>query len=240
MTKLPDPNGRDEPPPLVLVVEDHRDTRDMYEALLNAEGFWVLKVGDAVEAFEYARDFHPDAVLTDLGWSGESDGANLIRRLRKNPEFEFTPVIAVTARQERELAPIGDLRISALLVKPVSPNLLIDQLNAALHKSAVLRARSRALLERIPVLVKRSQSALRRSQATPRTWPRQRPCPRCGRPLTWARKVRQFHATYDHYEPCAHGCGEWRFNRSAHSFEDERRPALFPGHVRMPRSKRDD
>ena len=54
----------------MLVVEDDRDTRDMYEALLSAGGFWVMKAGDAVEAFAYAKDFHPDAVLTDLGLPG--------------------------------------------------------------------------------------------------------------------------------------------------------------------------
>jgi DNA-binding response OmpR family regulator len=58
---------------IVLVVEDDRDTRDMYEALLNAEGFRGTKAADPVEASAYAKDFHPDAVLTDLGHPTESD-----------------------------------------------------------------------------------------------------------------------------------------------------------------------
>jgi DNA-binding response OmpR family regulator len=69
-TNTAEPAGTNEIPPIVLVVEDDRDTRDMYEALLSAGGFWVMKAGDAVEAFAYAKDFHPDGVLTDLGLPG--------------------------------------------------------------------------------------------------------------------------------------------------------------------------
>jgi DNA-binding response OmpR family regulator len=147
----------------VLVVDDDRDTRDMYEALLSAGGFWVLKVGDAVEAFEYAKDFHPDAVLTDLGLPGESNGAELIRDLRAHPAFEFTPIIAITGRQPRDLPSLRGLSISAVLLKPVSPGTLLDRLNASLRQSSVLRARSAAVLQRIPAALPHSRSPAGRS-----------------------------------------------------------------------------
>ena len=137
----------------MLIVEDDRDTREMYEALLQAEGFWVMKVADAVEAFEYAKDFHPDAVLTDLGLAGDFDGAGFIRHLRAEPEFEFTPIIAVTGRQPPELPSLRGLGISAVLLKPVAPGTLIGRIDSAMQESALLRARSKAILERIPVLV---------------------------------------------------------------------------------------
>jgi len=126
----------------------------------------VLKVADASEAFEYAKDFRPDAVLTDLGLPGESDGAELIRRLRGIREFDFTPVIAVTGLQPPEMPSLLGLEISAVLLKPVSPRTLVDRLDAALQNSAVLRARSEALLEKIPVLLTRSRSAARRSSSS--------------------------------------------------------------------------
>jgi DNA-binding response OmpR family regulator len=83
--------GTNEIPPIGLVVEGERDTRDKYQALLSGGGFRVLKVGDAVEAFEYARSFQPDAVLTDPGLPGDSSGAELIRNLCADPGFVFTP-----------------------------------------------------------------------------------------------------------------------------------------------------
>ena len=158
MTDTVDRTALNEIPPIVLVVEDDRDTRDMYEALLSAGGFWVLKVGDAVEAFEYAKDFHPDAVLTDLGLPGQSSGAELIRDQRADPAFAFTPIIAITGRQPRELPSLRGLEISAVLLKPVSPGTLLDRLNTALRHSSVLRARSAALLQRIPALLEHSRT----------------------------------------------------------------------------------
>jgi DNA-binding response OmpR family regulator len=163
MTDTAERTGFNEIPPIVLVVEDDRETRDIYEELLSAGGFWVLKVGDAVEAFEYAKDFHPDAVLTDLGLPGDSSGADLIRDLRADPAFEFTPIIAITGRQPRDLPSLRGLSISAVLLKPVSPGTLLDRLNASLRQSSVLRARSAALLQRIPALLERSRKLARRS-----------------------------------------------------------------------------
>ena len=147
MTDFQTRTDRGEMPPIVLIVEDDRDTREMYEALLKAEGFWVMKVADAIEAFEYAMDFHPDAVLTDLGLPGDSDGAALIQHLRSEPELAFMPIIAVTSRQPPELPPLRGLGISAVLLKPVSPTTLIDEIKSGLQDSAVLRARSQALLD---------------------------------------------------------------------------------------------
>jgi two-component system chemotaxis response regulator CheY len=219
-------------PPIVLVVEDDRDNRDMYEALLNAEGFWVMKVGDPVEAFEYAKDFHPDAVLTDLGRSGESDGAELIRELRADPEFEFTPIIAVTGRQPSDFQTLKELEVSAVLLKPVSPDTLVERLNSALQDSALLRARSRALLERIPVLLQRSQAVLQRSSDAARAMleARQRECPACGEPLVWVESSRVQQVSYDHYEWCARGCGLFCFNRSTGTFEQLAAGNRIPEH----------
>jgi DNA-binding response OmpR family regulator len=213
--------GAGDIPPIVLVVEDDRDTRDMYEALLNAEGFWVMKVGDAAEAFAYAKDFHPDAVLTDLGLPGESDGAGLIRDLRAEPEFEFTPIIAVTGRQPRELPSLRGLKISAVLLKPVSPPALIERLRSALQHSALLRARSTAILERIPVLLRRSQAALRRSEDTAAAGQnsQQRACPGCGKPLIWVDSCDLRQGRYDYYQWCQQGCGLFCFNGSTQQFQ---------------------
>jgi CheY-like chemotaxis protein len=208
-------------PPIVLVVEDDRDTRDMYEAVLNAEGFWVMKVGDAAEAFAYAKDFHPDAVLTDLGLPGESDGAGLIRELRAEREFQFTPIIAVTGRQPRELPSLRGLDISAVLLKPVSPATLIQRLRSALQHSAVLRARSTAILDRVPVLLQRSEAALRRSGeiAAARRKPQERGCPGCGEPLVWVESCDLRQGRYDYYQWCQQGCGLFCFNGSTQQFQ---------------------
>jgi DNA-binding response OmpR family regulator len=152
-------------PPIVLVVEDDASTRDMYEALLNAAGFWVMKAADAAEGFAYAKDFHPDAVLTDLGLPGECDGAGLIRALRGDPDFHSTPIIAITGRQPRELPSLRGLQISAVLLKPISPGMLTERLRAAIQASDALRARNRRLQENIPAILRAGPGAARNGPA---------------------------------------------------------------------------
>ena len=214
---------REEIPPIVLVVENDRDSRDMYEALLNSEGFWVLKVGDASEAFEYARDFRPDAVVTDLGLGAESDGAELIRRLRGSRDFDFTPVIAVTGLQPPEMPSLHGLEVSAVLLKPVSPR--------TLWSGWTRRSRNRRCCGRgAGPCSKKSRSCLTRSRSAARRWSsfkasttaafsRQRNCPDCGQPLFWIDTSRLHDATDDFYDACVRGCGASSFNRSTSRFE---------------------
>jgi len=218
MTDFQTRKARGDTPPIVLVVEDDRDTREMYEVLLKAEGFWVMKVADAVEAFEYALDFHPDAVLTDLGLPGDADGPALIQHLRSEPDLAFTPIIAVTSRQPRELPSLHGLGISAVLLKPVSPGTLIDRIKSAMQDSAVLRARSQALLERVPVLLQRSHAVSKRS-ASVFAAGRQRACPGCGHLLAWLKSREQLGGRYDYYDWCEYGCGLFCFKVRTWEFQ---------------------
>jgi DNA-binding response OmpR family regulator len=73
--------GRMQIPPIVRIVDDDRDTRDMYEALLGAGGFPVTRAGDAVDVFEYAGYFHPDVLAHD-----EGELARLIEEVREARE----------------------------------------------------------------------------------------------------------------------------------------------------------
>jgi two-component system cell cycle response regulator DivK len=52
--------------PLVLLVEDYDDTREMYREYLEFCGFSVLTARNGVEAIELATASHPDVVLMDL------------------------------------------------------------------------------------------------------------------------------------------------------------------------------
>jgi DNA-binding response OmpR family regulator len=126
-------------PPILLVVDDHDDTRDMYDGLLSASGYWVACASTGLEAFEYARDIQPDVVITDLGLPGHVDGAELIRELRSDRSLQKVPVLVVTGREPRDLPSLAGLDISALLLKPVAPETLIARIQAALAEAALKR-----------------------------------------------------------------------------------------------------
>jgi CheY-like chemotaxis protein len=49
--------------PLVLVVEDYQDAREMYVAYLQFSGFAVAEAANGVEAVAQTRELLPDIVL---------------------------------------------------------------------------------------------------------------------------------------------------------------------------------
>jgi PleD family two-component response regulator len=56
--------------PLVLVADDHDDTRALYVEGLAVYGFEAIEAADCEQAYRRTWDFHPDIVVTDLTLRG--------------------------------------------------------------------------------------------------------------------------------------------------------------------------
>ena len=52
--------------PLVLVVEDYQDAREMYAAYLQFSGYRVAEAANGLEALVKTRELMPDIILMDL------------------------------------------------------------------------------------------------------------------------------------------------------------------------------
>lgn len=87
-------------PPLVgfrvLVVDDDALVRDATRLLLEAEGARVTEARDGADALRVLRRQEVDLVLCDLCMPG-LDGAGLVQRIREDPRWAATPVIALSA-----------------------------------------------------------------------------------------------------------------------------------------------
>ena len=82
--------------PLVLVVEDHEDTRALLRVILEKWGIRVIEAKDGEAGIQAARDHHPDLILMD--WSLPLlDGLAVTRRLREGTESVHIPVIFLSA-----------------------------------------------------------------------------------------------------------------------------------------------
>ncbi|HUG52640.1 MAG TPA: response regulator, partial [Vicinamibacteria bacterium] len=106
----------------IVVVDDDRDTLEMVETYLGAEGVTVRVASSAEHAVELVRETRPDVLVTDIGMPGE-DGYALIRQVRALPPDEggLTPAIALTAyaREEDRLRALM-AGFQAHVAKPVS------------------------------------------------------------------------------------------------------------------------
>jgi CheY-like chemotaxis protein len=107
--------------PLVLLVDDIEDCRDVYGQFLRHTGYEVVEACDGSEALAKATTLAPDAIVMDL-WMPHLDGWESIRRLKAQPGTAGIPVLVLTgdayaqARSEAEEA-----GCQAYLVKPCLP-----------------------------------------------------------------------------------------------------------------------
>jgi two-component system, cell cycle response regulator DivK len=83
---------------MILVAEDHIDSRDAMRALLEAFGYRVVCAVNGREAVELALRYSPDLILMDI-MMPELDGFEATRELRQHEGFDHTPIIAVTAME---------------------------------------------------------------------------------------------------------------------------------------------
>jgi two-component system cell cycle response regulator DivK len=80
----------------ILFVEDEPDIRDLVRLALEDE-HRVTLAGTAEEGLARAAEVAPDLILMDISLGGALDGLEATRRLRADPHFDSTPIIALTA-----------------------------------------------------------------------------------------------------------------------------------------------
>jgi CheY-like chemotaxis protein len=114
--------------PLVLVADDHDDSRAIARVVLENAGFRVVEARTGPETLQVVRSDRPAIVLLDIVMP-ELNGWEVARRLRADPVCRDTILIAVTAlasAQDREVTIAAGC--DELLTKPVLPRLLVATL----------------------------------------------------------------------------------------------------------------
>ena len=85
----------DQNTPLILVVDDYQDAREMYAEYLQFSGFRVAEARNGNEAVERAFALKPDLILMDLSLPG-MDGWEATRRLKADEATKDIPIVALT------------------------------------------------------------------------------------------------------------------------------------------------
>lgn len=81
--------------PLILVVDDYDDAREMYAEYLVFCGFRVAEARNGNEALDQAFAVQPDLILMDLSLPG-MDGWEATRQLKADERTKHIPVVALT------------------------------------------------------------------------------------------------------------------------------------------------
>jgi CheY-like chemotaxis protein len=124
--------GRDTQAPLILIVEDYEDNRQMYMQYLQFAGFRVAEAVDGHEAISKATSDPPDLIVMDLSLP-RLDGWEATRRLKANSLTRGVPVLALTGHalvgQDEQAKKAG---CDGYLTKPCLPEDLVGEIRRML------------------------------------------------------------------------------------------------------------
>ena len=121
--------------PLVLIVEDQSDLRQLYVQELTISGFDVIEAANGLDAIAHCSSQYPDVILMDLSLP-VLDGWEATRRLKSDSRTAHIPVVALTAHDgSGELQRATRAGCDWFVPKPCPPNDLIEEVRRVLARS---------------------------------------------------------------------------------------------------------
>ncbi|NTZ92856.1 response regulator [Agrobacterium tumefaciens] len=118
--------------PHILIVDDHREIRELVSRALVKEGFRISVAADGREMRKVMADAHIDLIILDLMLPGE-DGLSLCRGLRAQSAI---PIIMLTAKGDEIDRVVGlELGADDYVSKPFGSRELIARIRAVLRRS---------------------------------------------------------------------------------------------------------
>ena len=107
--------------PLILVVDDYEDNRDMYSQYLQFAGLRVAEAANGKEALAKTAELMPDLIVMDLSLPGV-DGWQATRLIKQDPKTRHILVLALTGHAlEGASQGAKDAGCDAFLTKPCLP-----------------------------------------------------------------------------------------------------------------------
>ncbi len=133
------PEGRR---PRVMVVNDTQEILDLFQALLEEEGYEVSLHSYAIRDLDEVVRVNPDLIVLDFIFGGENVGWQLLQKLRMKRETAGIPVVVCTAATQLVRETEGFLKAKdvEVVLKPFD----IDDLVNTVRRAMAAGQRSRA------------------------------------------------------------------------------------------------
>ncbi len=114
----------------ILVVEDHEDTACLLRFILEREGYGVTHISDGQMAQEMIKTTPPpDLLLLDIMLPSLT-GLELLRTIRTTPEWQWIPVILLTADSRTEtMTEAANLGATEYVLKPFAAKRLLKSVH---------------------------------------------------------------------------------------------------------------
>lgn len=117
----------------ILAVDDSASMRDMVSIALTGAGFEVTAAANGTQALQLAKQHSFDLVLSDVNMP-DMNGIALIRALRAEPAYRFTPILMLTTESSPERKNEGrEAGATGWIVKPFDPEQLVATMKRVLR-----------------------------------------------------------------------------------------------------------
>jgi len=120
----------------IALIEDDNDLYNLVQYNLDKEGFQVVGSQTGKGALDLCRREHPDLVILDI-MLPDSDGLDICKSIRKDPDLASTPIIFLTARASETDRIVGlELGANDYVVKPFFVRELIARIKLQFRNQA--------------------------------------------------------------------------------------------------------
>ena len=120
----------------ILLIEDDSDLFSLLQYNLEKEGFLLTGLQTGRGAIELSRRVRPDLILLDI-MLPDSDGLDICKGIRKDPDLAAIPIIFLTARAAETDRIIGlEIGANDYVVKPFSIRELIARIKLQFRNQA--------------------------------------------------------------------------------------------------------
>ena len=122
----------------ILLVDDEVDFVEITKVALESKGYQVVVAYDGKEALNMVQKEKPDLIILDVMMATKTEGFDVSREIRKQKEFQNTPIIMLTAIRERmdvkwKIQPDKEwLPVTEFVEKPIPPEKLIEKIEEML------------------------------------------------------------------------------------------------------------
>src|SRR5688572_7062676 len=124
------------PQPLVLVVEDYQDAREMYAAYLSFSGYRVAKATNNIETIKKTVELMPNIILMDLALPRMNEWKTT-HRLKENERTQHIPIVTLTSHALTEHTEgAQQANYDSFVTKPYLPNALLTKIQRMLSTKA--------------------------------------------------------------------------------------------------------
>ena len=118
----------------ILLVDDEPDVIEIIKFNLDQEGYQVKTATNGSEAVKKAKKTFPHLIIMDV-MMPEMDGIEACEILRKDPKFNNTIIMFLTARgEDYSYVAAFDAGADDYVTKPIKPKILVSKTKALLRR----------------------------------------------------------------------------------------------------------